>query len=95
MTSDLRLRIEPLQAAARAAGEVQLKVWNVRAGSLRRTGTTTAEMGLPGCGAAVATFHGRWKDSGTKDLYVEHIAAQRAAALALRAAGYVVGFQDG
>ena len=90
MTSDLRLRIEPLQAAARAAGEVQLKVWNVRAGSLRRTGTTTAEKGLPGCGAAVATFHGRWKDSGTKDLYVEHIAAQRAAALALRAAGYVV-----
>jgi hypothetical protein len=90
VTSDLRLRIEPLQAAARAAGEVQLKVWNVRAGSLRRTGTTTAEKGLPGCGAEVATFHGRWKDSGTKDLYVEHIAAQRAAALALRAAGYVV-----
>ena len=55
MTSDLRLRIEPLQAAARAAGEVQLKVWNVRAGSLRRTGTTTAEKGLPGCGAEVAT----------------------------------------
>ena len=90
VTSDLRLRIEPLQAAARAAGDVPLKVWNVRAGSLRRTGTTNAEKGLPGCTAAVTTFHGRWKDNATKDLYVEHIAAQRAAALALRAAGYVV-----